>query len=103
MKLIFYKGLKGNLLDKLICIWTLGPFSHVELVVDENDKEWFAYSSSPREKRVRWKWIPKTTKWVVVDLSDLDMNKNRILEIADNEKGKKYDYISILLTFNTST
>lgn len=99
MKLIFYKGFKGNLLDKLICLWTFGPFSHVEFVIEDVDSHWLAYSSSPRENKTRYKKIEKSNKWVEVDIDFLNLNKNMVVSICRNELNKKYDYISIFFTF----
>lgn len=99
MKLIFYKGFKGKLLDKIICLWTLGPFSHVEFVTDDNGYEWTAYSSSPRENITRWKKILKSNKWLEVSIDHLNLDKEKVLQICKQEENKKYDYVSIFFTF----
>lgn len=100
MKLLFYKGMKGNLLDKLICIWTNGVYSHVEFVFNETKESWICFSSSPRENKVRFKEIKKDNeKWLEIDITKLKLNYDKMYEFAKSQEGKKYDYISIFFTF----
>jgi hypothetical protein len=89
MKIAFYKGSKGTIVDKLICLWTLGIYSHVELV-DDND---ISYSSSSRDKGVRLKAIKfDVNKW---DIYNIKLDVNVLREFELETRGKKYDWIGI--------
>lgn len=87
MQLWFYQAKYGNSLDKLIAFWTQGPFSHVELVFSNGD----CLSSSVRDGGVRFKQIPLTEKWIVIDLGG-DDREAAIRDWATKEVGKKYYY-----------
>jgi hypothetical protein len=91
MKIAFYKGFSGNIFDKLISIWTLHKYSHVE-IVDSNN---VSYSSSPRDGGVRKKNIDyNNDKW---DLYDIHISNNSIENIMTITNGRKYDWIGIFL------
>jgi hypothetical protein len=93
MKIIFYKASKGRLLDKLIAFWTLGKYSHVEIVY-----EGVAYSSSSRDGGVRRKIIDDfetSGKW---DIFDIKIDPVQLQFLYHITQTKKYDWVGIFLS-----
>lgn len=87
MKLAMYKG-KGNFYDKLIRIVTNSKYSHCELVIAG-----ICYSSSPRDRGVRMKYIDlNTDNWDVFDLPE-SCNQELAINWFIKNVGKKYDWI----------
>ena len=92
-KIAFYKGLSApgkDWTDWLICKWTRGPYSHVELVIGD-----YMYSSSPRDGKVRRKthiFDDKTWDYVEID----NINEQNIIEFYDITRGNNYDWLGIL-------
>lgn len=87
----FYKG-KGNFLDKLIRVFTLSKYSHVEIVIDD-----LWYASSPRDKGVRVKKIvPKEGHWDYINIPVSQETKEHIENFLKSQVGKGYDYFGIL-------
>jgi len=87
MQLRFYKGEFGDYWDKLICFWTRGPYSHVELHFGDDE----CFSSSSRDNGVRFKTIPLTDRWAVVDIGHEDI-KSDVRAWCQSEVGKQYDW-----------
>lgn len=93
MKVAFYKG-KGNWVDFLIRKWTRSPYSHCEIVIDY---KW--YSSSPRDGKVREKIIhPRSKNWEYIDIDLSSTDIENIRNFFNEQEGKKYDYIGIILS-----
>ena len=68
MKLAFYKG-REDFYDRLISWWTRGPYSHVELVINET----YCMTSSPKDGGVRMKHIDfHPDHWDFVELEGYD-------------------------------
>ena len=92
-KVAFYKGLSApgrDWTDWLICKWTHGPYSHVELVIDGD-----GYSSSPEDGKVRkTKHTIDEETWDYIDIEYL--NESDILKFFMMTKGSKYDWLGIL-------
>lgn len=92
-KVAFYKGLSApnrNWTDWLICKWTRGKYSHVEIIVDD-----YMYSSSPREKGVRRKKHTfDNNSWDYIDIEYL--NESDILKFFLMTENSKYDWLGIL-------
>jgi len=89
MVLAFYKA-KGNFIDRLIRFWTIGPYSHVEII----DEDGYMYSSSPRDKGVRKKAHEfNPDKW---DYVEVEINPKILEEFYEETKGESYDLIGIL-------
>lgn len=89
IQLAFYKA-KGDWQDKVIRIWTKGPYSHVELIMDG-----YMYSSSPADGKVRKKpHVVDDSMWEYVNIPNLEVK--HILEFFDLTKNEKYDYMGIL-------
>lgn len=83
--LAFYKAEFGRWYEKLIAWYTIGPFSHCELVFGD---DWF--SSSPRDGGVRYKKIFAVPgRWVFLEI---DANSDLIRNWCDTQVGKKYDW-----------
>jgi hypothetical protein len=95
VRIAFYKG-KGRFFDKLIRLWTRGPYSHCELVF--SDGQWF--SASPREKVARFKRIePKPGHWDFVDLPMAAELEALIRQWCEGKaEGRKYDWLGIICT-----
>ena len=92
-KVAFYKGLTAsyrNFTDWLICKWTRGPYSHVELIIDG-----FMYSTNPRDGKVRVKEHTFDEKtWDYIEIENVDVEK--IKEFFKMTKSEKYDWLGIL-------
>lgn len=86
----FYKG-KGNYLDKLIRWWTMGPYSHCEIVTSD-----WVYSSTPSKGGV---WQEAVTSLTSYPLDEWDMLKvngdpDKVDEWFMSNWGK-YDYLGV--------
>jgi len=98
MHLAFYRG-KGTFSNKLIRWWTRSKISHVELVFDAEDKikglnRSLSFSSSSRDKGVRFKNISYDNKWEIVRIMphpDLD-EISKIFTWCSNETRKNRGY-----------
>jgi hypothetical protein len=88
VKVAFYKA-EGDFSDKAIRVWTRGPYSHVELIINNE-----MYSSSPRDGKVRSKiHIYNEDVWDYIIIKDADISK--MLEFFNQIKGCKYDWAGI--------
>lgn len=96
MRVAFYKAWcgSGKKLDKLISIWTWGPFSHCELIFSDGT----SFSSSSRDGGVRYKKIHYVPDhWEILDI-DINPNQEKDLRSwCDGEVGKSYDYLGVLM------
>lgn len=92
IKVCFYKGFKGDLLDKLICLVTFSKYSHCELILNNG----YSYSSSSRDNGVRRKLISYSSdKWDTYYINVPD--ESNVYYFFTNTKGFKYDYVSLLI------
>lgn len=90
MKLAFYKG-REDLYDRLISWWTRGPYSHVELVINDN----YCMSSSPKDGGIRFKHIDlRPDHWDLVELEGYD--PAYAYNWFKEHEGRKYDFLGIL-------
>jgi hypothetical protein len=91
MQLAFYKG-AGTIVDKIVDIWTGGPYSHVELVIDN-----ICHSSSGRDHGVRSKVIDfKPDNWDIYELNDeLQIDIAFAVEWFRLHDGQKYNYLGL--------
>ena len=100
MKMAFYKAWqpKGSYVDKLISIFTLGPYSHTELVFSDG----ISFSISGRSEGARFKKIDLVLeRWVTIDLDITDFNETKMRERAENINGIEYDYLGAFLCRKT--
>lgn len=85
----FNKG--KNIIGKAIAGWTLGKFSHVELIVDN-----VSFSSGGTEGGVREKDVKyNLNDWEIHKLPEDLFNKDKILEFYNETGGYKYDWRGI--------
>lgn len=90
MKVAFYKG-KGDYTDIAIRTWTWGPYSHSELVFQDN----FWFSSSYRDGGVRFKQInAKKENWDYIELSNNSHEDTNIRKWCEEQKGS-YDLFGV--------
>jgi uncharacterized protein YycO len=94
MKLAFYhawtSSWKTGWKDRVISIFTVGRFSHVELVFSNGQ----CFSSSPRDGGTRFKEINfLSDRWTFVDIKI--QNENSLRQWCQNQEGKPYDWIGI--------
>ena len=98
MKLAFYKA-NSTFVDKVIGWATKSPYTHVELVLENQDYEkgkMWCIGSSGRDGGVRKKLIKMDLdKWEIVDCPWLG-EKHQIL--LETQLGKKYDMKGIILS-----
>ena len=98
VQIAFYHGNK-TLFDKAIAWWQkvrgekYWRYTHVEIVING---VWV--SSSPRDGGVRIGHISvNLNNWDIVNLSNNKALCNRLMQLAEQEKGKKYDWLGIFL------
>jgi hypothetical protein len=90
MQIAFYKANRGNLLDKLIGVFTFGKYSHCELILD--DGLWA--TSSPRDGGVVMRYLEPSDKWDIFDLYvPYDVNTDLVKKWFDANDGDAYDYL----------
>lgn len=96
MIIAFYKGFKGTITDKAICIWTFSKYSHCELL----DNKGYSYSSSSRDGGVRKKQIPyNPEKWDYYTLNIKHPTKYKWLyKFYSVTEGCLYDWIGIVFS-----
>jgi len=89
----FYKH-RGSWLDKLIRLWTFGPYSHTELIGPDGS----LYSADPRLNKVRVLTNYDVTNghWDIVYLDDLDSDK--AIKFVTSQLNKEYDWRGIFLS-----
>ena len=88
MQIWFYKAEYGDWCDKFISWGTGGPYSHVELVFSDGE----CFTSSPRDGGVRFKTIPLSDKWTVIDIGNKE-KEAAVKECCRKQLGKKYDWL----------
>lgn len=95
VKIIFYKAAKGNWKDKLISLWTLGKYSHCEILYDG-----FCYSSSGPDNGVRKKEFVITDEWDILELSyNYNEDISKLHDFYNESVGSKYDWIGLFFKF----
>ena len=92
MRLAFYKGrhtgLRG-LLDAAVRWWTRGPYSHVELVMEDGT----CWSASARDGGVRSKRVNTASgNW---DVYEIDGDEAAAVTWFEAHRGRKYDYAGL--------
>jgi len=88
----------GHLLDRLIGLWTRGPFSHVEIAFSDGSPAGYrtCFSSSPRDGGCRFKSIDLTDgKWELVPLSACMTDELKVGDWCKAQAGKGYDWPGI--------
>ena len=96
--LAFYKANNkhATMIDKLVALWTKGPYSHVELVYKSGNAEYGIsadYDTNKVRKRVhvrnydRWEYMPLQVE-----------SLKHILEFYELVKDDKYDFLGIFLS-----
>ena len=100
MKIIFYKGGKtGSVIDKFIAWWTRGPYSHVEVMFDDDPRaKSVSCASAQRGQGVRFD---------ILSLDPLDWDVMNVSWILKEEsqawfrvhEGLNYDYAGLLGLF----
>ena len=99
IKVAFYKYPKtkpwyATFFNRLTCWWTRGEYSHVEIVLSEQDGVYECGSSSARDHGVRVKSMPlPPAKW---DIVEVEGDPERVRAWFARESGKKYDYLAWL-------
>lgn len=92
MKVASYYARYGRWYEKIIAIYTLGPFSHSEIVF--SDGQWF--SSSPRDGGVRYKKInPKPDHWEFIEIPITEQQEERMRRWCDRQVGLPYDWYGV--------
>jgi hypothetical protein len=97
LKIAFYKAwVKGDLKDKLISIWTLGPYSHCELIFSDG----ISFSSSWRDDGigVRYKeiyYLPNRWDFIEIPTTDQELKMRSWCDARTEEKAK-YDWRGII-------
>lgn len=92
MKLAFYKAKRGGftgLFDAVVRWWTRGPYSHVELVLDDGT----CWSASMRDGGVRAKVINVASgNW---DLVEIDRDPAFAAAWFEAHEKRGYDYLGL--------
>lgn len=88
MRAAFYKG-KKRIFNRLVCWWTRGKYSHMELVFSDG----LSASSSFIDGGVRYKHIEYSdANW---DFVELDCDESKVRQFIDLHLGQKYDVLGI--------
>jgi uncharacterized protein YycO len=90
MQIAFFKG-SGKFYDKLIRIFTFGPYSHVELIFSNG--LWF--SSSSLDNGVRYTVHTNMEDWTIFDINITCEEEVRIKQWCDIQVGAEYDFLGI--------
>ena len=91
-ELWFYRARFGTWQDKFASWWTVGPYSHVELVFPDGR----CFSSSPRDDGVRVTRIPPSDHWAVVKLPQMPTSPAGALAVSQECAkfiGRGYDWL----------
>lgn len=95
MKVIFKKNGK-SIFAKIIRVWTLSKYSHVELVFSDG----MAFSSDEADNGTRYKKIDiNDTDWDVLNIPCTPEQERYVRDFCDEENGLKYDKIGICFSF----
>lgn len=90
VRLAMYKA-RGNWLNRLICWWTGGPYSHCELVINGT-----CYSSSIRDGGVRGKVMALPAhSWDIIDLPWAD--PQMVQGWFDRHARDRYGWLDLIL------
>ena len=100
IKIAFYKG-RGRLRDRFIRLWTRSPYSHVELVLPNNEGWIGIYPpDSPRVRRDTSN-SNKLYEWDFVDLTVTKEQVESILDFYDLTRNQSYDWVGMILSHIT--
>jgi len=93
MQVLFYKA-RGTVLDRLIRWWTGGPYSHVELVLaEQEDGRLLCASAHPQDGGIRFQLItPDPQAW---DAIPVEGNAATAQAWFENHRGAKYDWFGV--------
>ena len=99
--LAFYKAWNNkfaDITDRVIGVWTNGPYSHVEYIVfDENKGHYIMCSALGTCNCVRCKKHEFNT--LIYDYIEVEIeNPNRVVEFFELIEGSKYDFKGIILS-----
>jgi hypothetical protein len=96
--LAMYRGPATGLRNKIghwaVCLFTISPYSHVELVIDG-----VCYSASFRDGGVRAKVIDDLETSGHFDLFPIEIDRELALARFEADKGKPYDWLGMLRVF----
>jgi hypothetical protein len=85
-----------GIISNLIKLWTIGSYSHVELVIDG-----MSYTAGVSENAIRCKYIDYKKESNIWDVYELDMTDEQIkvmLQFYKDTEGRKYDFKGIVLS-----
>lgn len=93
MHVAFYRG-RGDIIDKIIRLWTRGKYSHCELVFElVTDGPSLCISSSARDGGVRSKRIMLDDDWDVIPVA---ADNAPAWAWAANHANEAYDYLGVI-------
>lgn len=97
IQVAFYKA-DGDILNKIVRLWTKSIYSHAELVFPET-KTWMGITPLLKSKINA---VKKTTynpdEWDFVELEISEKQYENIMEFYEYTKGHGYDWIGMLLS-----
>lgn len=101
MKIAFYHYPAGKpwyqvLQHLLVRWWTNGPYSHVELILEDKGNDIYTCaSSSARDDGVRIKDIHlPINKWDIIEIDSTDNDMMAVRKYFAENANKKYDYLA---------
>jgi len=94
ISVIFYKG-PGNWADKAIRLWTRGPYSHCEIVLNHK-----RIGSDPKTMIIREldNYTLNSDKWDILTFEVNSSIANYLYTLARMEYGKGYDWKNIIFS-----
>ena len=103
MKIAFYKGWGKGIFNIIaiagIKLWTMGKYSHVELIDENND--WYssdAFKHGGVRKLENFKHNPKNWDIFEIQFKNTKADPQKAIEFIKSQFGKKYDWMGILFS-----
>ena len=97
IKIAFYKG-RGRLRDRFIRWWTRSPYSHVELVLPNNEGWIGIYPPDSPRVRKNVVNIYNESDWDFIELPVTEKQVESISEFYDLTRNQSYDWIGMTLS-----
>lgn len=95
VRLAFYKA-QDHLFNRLVAWWTNGPYSHVEVILEEKDGEYVCLGCSFRDGGVRLKKMPlPADRWDIVEYTYADVSVERAYDWYAFYREAKYDLLGL--------
>src|SRR5574343_444286 len=100
MKVLFRRGKNNGVIGWLISAFTVGSYSHCEIVVREDNSFFYTvaaiFEHNAIEKIARKKTAKFYKNWDIVEIKTV--NDKEAIDFLREQVGKKYDFLGILFS-----